>query len=81
MGGHALADGHETMSTSLLDARPQAIVDMPHATPWPFVLTVAMMLTFYGVLLDHYMMAGVGAAGSVAGLLGWFWPRGETQET
>src|SRR5256885_12713650 len=34
-GGRALAGGHLTLSTTLLDGQPRAIVPMPHATSWP----------------------------------------------
>ncbi len=80
-GGHALDQGHVTLSTSLLDARPQAITHMPHESPWPFLSTAALMVLFYGVLIDIYPVAIAGAAGAVVGILGWFWPRGETQES
>jgi heme/copper-type cytochrome/quinol oxidase subunit 1 len=80
-GGIALAEGHETLSTSLLDASPQAVVEMPHESPWPLALTTAMMVLFFGLLIDAYLIAAVGAAGSILGLAGWFWPRGQTQET
>jgi cytochrome c oxidase subunit 1/cytochrome c oxidase subunit I+III len=80
-GGYELEHGHQTLSTSTLDATPQAVVHMPHASPWPFLLTAAMMVLFYGILLDSLVLSGIGVAGSLAGLAGWFWPRGETQET
>ena len=80
-GGYALDDGHTTLSTSLLDAEPQAVVHMAHASPWPFYLSVALLAFFYAVLLDAHVVAIVAAAGCIATLMGWFWPRGETQET
>ena len=80
-GGYALDDGHTTLSTSLLDAKPQAVVHMAHASPWPFYLSVALLAFFYAVLLDAYVVAIVAAVGCIATLMGWFWPRGETQET
>jgi cytochrome c oxidase subunit I+III len=80
-GGRPLTDGHTTVSTTVTDAEPQAIVHMPHATPWPLFLTLAMMLTFYGVLLSSWEMTVVGAVSSAAAIMGWLWPRGETQET
>jgi cytochrome c oxidase subunit I+III len=80
-GGYTLDEGHQTLSTSLLDATPQAIVHMPHATPWPFVLTLGLTALFYSLLVDAYLAAGIAAAGSGAAFAGWFWPRGETQET
>jgi hypothetical protein len=39
------------------------------------------MLTFYGLLLSSWGVAVSGAASSVGALMGWLWPRGETQET
>ena len=80
-GGRPLTDGHTTLATTLADADPQAIVHMPHASPWPLFLTLALMLAFYGVLLSSWMVAAVGAVASAGTLMGWLWPRGETQET
>ena len=79
--GLELAEGHQVLITSVLDARPQAVAHMPHASPWPFALTLALMVLAYGVLLDAWVLAGVGAAGTLVGMAGWFWPRGETQES
>jgi cytochrome c oxidase subunit I+III len=80
-GGYALEEGHETLSTSLLDGTPQAVVHMPHASAWPFILSVAILTLAYGILLDALPLTLAGAAGSAIGTMGWFWPRGETQET
>jgi cytochrome c oxidase subunit I+III len=80
-GGYPLEEGHETLSTSLLDGTPQAVVHMPHASPWPFALTLALTVLLYGILLDVLVVTTIGALGSVVGLMGWFWPKGETQET
>ena len=80
-GGYELEEGHETLSTSVLDATPQAVSHMPHASPWPFALTVALTVLMYGLLLDAHLITALGAMGAVAGLAGWFWPSGETQET
>jgi cytochrome c oxidase subunit I+III len=79
--GISLAGGHLTLSTSMLDATPQAIVHMPHESPWPFALTVALMALFAGLLLDSLPLEVAGVAGTLAGLTGWYWPKGETQET
>jgi cytochrome c oxidase subunit I+III len=80
-GGRPLTGGHLTLSTSPLDARPQAVVHMPHSTPWPFFLTLALLLVAVGVLLNAWPVAIVGVVASGAGLAGWYWPRGQTQET
>jgi cytochrome c oxidase subunit 1/cytochrome c oxidase subunit I+III len=81
LGGYALPEGHETLSTSLLDGTPQAIVHMPHATPWPFLLTVAMLALFFGLLIRLDGLAFAGAVGCAVAIAGWFWPKGETQES
>ena len=80
-GGYALAQGHVTMSTSLLDARPQALVHMPHGSPWPFLLALALSGLFFALLLDAWVVAALAGVAVAGGIVGWFWPRGETQET
>jgi cytochrome c oxidase subunit I+III len=80
-GGRPLTEGHATLSTSLLDARPQAIVHMPHASIWPFLLSVALLVVFSAVLVDAWAIAVLAVVASAASLMGWFWPRGQTQET
>jgi cytochrome c oxidase subunit I+III len=80
-GAYLLADGHETLGTSMLDASPQAVLRMPHESPWPVALTIAVMWSLYGVLVDAYVFAAIGAIACLGCVAGWFWPRGETQET
>jgi cytochrome c oxidase subunit I+III len=81
LGGYTLDEGHETLTTSMLDATPQAVAKMPHHSPWPFALTIAMLVFFYGILLDGWFLVAIGGIGIAAGIIGWFAPRGETQET
>lgn len=80
-GGHPLTGGHEAFSSSMLDGTPLAVMEMPHESAWPPLLTLALGVFFYGALLDSYLLVVLGGAGSVGGLMGWFWPKGETQET
>ena len=80
-GGRPLTDGHVTLSTSLLDARPQAIVHMPHATAWPFWFAAALLFLFFMLLLEMWAFAVVAAVTTMVTMMGWFWPRGQTQET
>lgn len=79
--GFPLAGGHETLATSLLDATPEAVIEMPHGTIWPFALTTAMLVACYGLLFDAWAVLLVGCIAIVIALSGWFWPGGETQET
>ena len=80
-GGRPLTGGHVTLSTSMLDARPQAIVHMPHASPWPFFFSVALLVLFFVLLLEWWYLAVAAALTAVITMMGWFWPRGQTQET
>jgi cytochrome c oxidase subunit I+III len=81
LGGRTLEDGHLTMSTSSLDAEPEAIVSMPHASLWPCILALGLLVSCYGALVTSLVVGGAGVLLSVGGLLGWFWPKGETQES
>jgi hypothetical protein len=80
-GGYELAGGHETLATSVVDGDPQAVLEMPHASPWPILLAGALLVTFYAVLLDSYPLATAAGVACVVCMAGWFWPKGETQET
>jgi cytochrome c oxidase subunit 1/cytochrome c oxidase subunit I+III len=77
-GGRALDAGHLQLSTTLLDAVPEAALPMPHASPWPFLLTLAMTAFFYGILGGVPFVAVVGVVAAFGGIAGWLWPREET---
>lgn len=79
-GGRPLTGGHLTLSTSTLDAAPQAEMHMPHDSPWPLLLVLALTITLYGVLFGAALVIGLGLGGVIGAVIGWFWPRGETQE-
>jgi cytochrome c oxidase subunit I+III len=81
LGGRPLAEGHQTLSTSGSDAVPEAVVWMPHASVWPFLLSLALMLTFYGVLGGAWVVAAAGTVLCGATLVGWHWPHGEADES
>jgi cytochrome c oxidase subunit I+III len=79
-GGRALVGGHLTLSTSMLDGTPRAVIAMPHATAWPLVATTGLLAGFWGVVFGAWLLGGAGALLFGAGIVGWHWPRGETQE-
>jgi len=79
-GGRALVGGHLTLSTSMLDGTPRAVIPMPHATAWPLVATAGLLFGFWGVVFGAWLLAGAGALLFAAGMVGWHWPKGETQE-
>ena len=80
-GGRTLASGHVTLSTSLVEGEPEAVVHMPHRSPWPFFVSAGMLITFYALLIDVWVVAAAGAVATVFSIMGWLSPRGETQET
>ncbi|MGH2719578.1 MAG: cytochrome c oxidase subunit I, partial [Actinomycetota bacterium] len=80
-GGRPLLGGHYTLSTSLLDGTPQVVVAMPHATSAPLWAAFGLLLGFWGVVFSAWLLGGIGAVVFAGGLIGWFWPRHQTQET
>ncbi|MDQ4142190.1 MAG: cytochrome c oxidase subunit I [Actinomycetota bacterium] len=78
-GGWPLASGHVTLATTVVEASPQAIVEMPHASPWPFLLTLALMVLFFGLLVDSWVLSAAGIILSTVGILGWFAPHSEEE--
>src|SRR5581483_9403891 len=80
-GGRGLGGGHNTLCTSLLEAEPEVVVPMPHESPWPLLLTIALFFVFLGLVIRSPFFWGVAAGAGVISTAGWFWPRGQTQET
>jgi cytochrome c oxidase subunit 1/cytochrome c oxidase subunit I+III len=50
---------------------------MPEDTPWPFILSLSILIAFYGALASVWWLFGVGAIGVLVAIIGWFWPRAE----
>jgi len=57
------------------------VAPMPHESPWPLLLTLALTGVFTGLLVRAWVFWAVAAVAAVVSVAGWFWPRGETQET
>lgn len=70
----ALDDGRETFTTSMLDSDPQAVLRMPEDSIWPVLVSLSLLVLFYGVLLSVWWLAIVGAVGVFVTIVGWFWP-------
>jgi cytochrome c oxidase subunit I+III len=78
-GGVLLLDeGHEQPAVTPVDGRFSEIVEMPHESPWPVVLAVAVSLVFVMLLLEHYTIALVLAL--VCALVLFAWHSKEPQE-
>jgi cytochrome c oxidase subunit I len=69
-----LAEGHVALSTTMMDATPQAIIELPEESPWPFALTVAMTLLFFAFLVDAWALSIVALVACAGCVVGWLWP-------
>jgi cytochrome c oxidase subunit 1 len=67
-------DRMETLVTRLLDAEPDHVVHLPHATPVPFLVTLASAI---GIITAIFTPWGVplGMVLVVPALIAWFWPH------
>ncbi|HKB55632.1 MAG TPA: cytochrome ubiquinol oxidase subunit I, partial [Ramlibacter sp.] len=73
--GAVLADGRETFGTSPLEAEPLHVLHMPDDSLWPFLLAVAMLGAFYGLVFTQWWLVILGGIGMFACIAGWLWPR------
>jgi cytochrome c oxidase subunit I len=78
--GLLLDTGKETIGTSALDAAPDMVLEMPHDTAAPFVLTLGLSVVFVGLILVLWSLTAVGLVLSAAAMLFWLWPRRELRE-
>jgi cytochrome c oxidase subunit I+III len=74
-GGWPLETGHVTLATTVVEAEPQAIVEMPHHSLWPLLLTLALTVVFFGILIDAWVVVALGVLASLGGVIGWFKPQ------
>jgi cytochrome c oxidase subunit I+III len=68
----ALAEGHQALATTELDAYTAKVLEMPSSSSWPLLLALSLAFAFTAFLIGHYILAGVGAALVAASLTGWF---------
>lgn len=69
-----LDNGRETFGTSPLDSDPEEILRMPEDSLWPVFVSLALLISFYGLLFSLWWMAIIGVAGFTVTMVGWFWP-------
>jgi cytochrome c oxidase subunit I+III len=61
----------EIIRTSVLDARPEAIVSLPGPSYWPLISTIALTLAIIGVLVNWVLLAAAGALVLVVTFVAW----------
>ena len=74
-----LAEEHETIGTSPVDANPVTVLHMPGDSAWPFLTTLALTATFYGLLFPVWPLAIGGGAALLVCIAGWLWPSDATR--
>jgi cytochrome c oxidase subunit I+III len=72
-GDLVLDEGHETPATTVVDAVPDEILEMPGESPWPLAVAVCAGVLFVMLLTRHYVVAGIFAGLALLALAGWHW--------
>jgi len=78
-GELVLDQGHETPASTVVDAVPDEVLEMPGESPWPLAVAVCTGLLFIMLLTHHYAVAGVFAGFALLCVAAWH--TKEPQET
>jgi cytochrome c oxidase subunit I+III len=70
-----LAEGHDTMGTTVVDAEPESVLAMPETTYVPIATAAGITLVFAGFLTLLYPLIAVGGLVFIGGLLAWVRPK------
>lgn len=73
--GLRLDDGKEMLTTTALDAEPDAIVKVPEDSIAPLVVALAATMLCAGALVLSWIVAAIGFGLLIVSLLYWQWPR------
>ena len=69
-----------TFVTSLVDARPEAIVRLSEPSWWPLVAGICLTGVFVGELIDQYLLLGAAFVGFILATIVWLWPSKAERE-
>jgi cytochrome c oxidase subunit I+III len=75
-----LAEGHETVATSEVDANLERVLRMPGDSPWPFALAASITVFFIGLIAASNVTAWIGVVLIVVSLAGWHFPWSSHEE-
>ncbi|HEX3056247.1 MAG TPA: cbb3-type cytochrome c oxidase subunit I [Gaiellaceae bacterium] len=70
-GSMVLEEGHEQPLSTTVDARFDAVLDMPHSSAWPPLLALFLALLFGCLVLDKFGSAGICAVLCALTLVAW----------
>jgi cytochrome c oxidase subunit 1/cytochrome c oxidase subunit I+III len=68
-----LDEGHLQTAVTPVDGELSEVVEMPHESPWPVVLALALSLVFTMLVLEKYGAAAIGGILCLAVLAAWHW--------
>jgi cytochrome c oxidase subunit 1/cytochrome c oxidase subunit I+III len=74
-----MAEGHQTLGSSEVEGEPDAVLHMPEPTLLPFLLMLSLAVFFTFFLVDLYLIALLGLAGTLVVIAVWNRPREELQ--
>jgi cytochrome c oxidase subunit 1/cytochrome c oxidase subunit I+III len=70
-GELVLDEGHETPASTVVDAVPDEVLEMPAESPWPLAVAVCTGLLLIMLLTQHYAVAGVFAGLALLCVAAW----------
>jgi cytochrome c oxidase subunit 1/cytochrome c oxidase subunit I+III len=71
--GEMLDEGHQQVSSTLVDGYPDEIATMPHSSPWPIVVALCLSGLFAVLLVQKFAVASVFAILLVLAVAAWHW--------
>jgi cytochrome c oxidase subunit I+III len=75
-----LAEGHETVATTEVDANLERVLRMPGDSPWPLALAASITLFFIGLIAASNVTALIAVVLVVVSLAGWHFPWSPHEE-
>jgi cytochrome c oxidase subunit 1/cytochrome c oxidase subunit I+III len=70
-GDLVLDQGHETPESTVNDAWPSAVAEMPPESPWPILAAATVTVAFFLLLTQHYATAGAFFVLTMLAAAGW----------
>ena len=74
------ADKHEVLASTVLDADPEHISNLPGANPWPFALAVVTLAGMGGLVYSAYVFWPLCLFAGVV-LIAWYWHNSATERS
>ena len=79
-GELVLADGHQTIGTTVLEGEPSAVLDMPESSLWPLLVMLSLLLAFGAFIADFHILAIIGVVLLLGAIAGWHHPKPKLQD-